>query len=119
MTGIRDGIADRRDGGRAAAVPGSPALALWQALGTGAPARAEFAAFETWLRGNEATVEDPLGLLAALETARAQPGCADCRAALRARLWPLLPRTVPATAARARGDAEGAAYLDALGEDAR
>jgi hypothetical protein len=119
MTGVRDGIADRRDGSRAADVPASPALTLWQALGAGAPADAPFAAFATWLRGHEAAVDDPLDLQAALDAARTRPGCAECRVALRARLWPLLPRTVPVPAARARPTAEGAAYLDGLGEDAR
>jgi hypothetical protein len=119
MTGVREGIADRRDDGRAADVAASPALALWQALGVGPPADAELSAFDAWLRAHEADVADPLEATAALEAVRAHPACVECRAALRARLWPLLPRAVPAPGVRARADAEGEAYLDVLGQAAR
>jgi hypothetical protein len=118
MTGKRDGIGDRRDDLQPADVDAPPALALWQALGRGPADGATLDAFADWLRAHEDSVDDALGLVAAIDTVRARPDCDECRARLRARLWPLLPRTVPAAAARGRADAEGAAYLDALARGA-
>ena len=120
MTGKRDGLGDRRDGLVAATAPESPALALWQALaperdGDGADAALE--AFAAWLGEHEDALADPLDLVAALETVRADPACADCRARLRGRLWPLLPRPAAAVLPRAAPDRAGQAYLDALAED--
>ena len=117
MTGVRDGIADRRAGLQAADLDDPPALPLWQALGDDAPGAVDPAvidAFAEWLRDREASVDDALGLVAALDAVRAAPDCDDCRATLRAKLWPLLPGPTPAPLGRARADAEGAAYLQAL-----
>ena len=117
MTGVRDGIADRRAGLQAADRDEPPALPLWRALGddaSGAVDPAVIEAFAGWLREHEATLDDALGLVAALDAVRAAPDCDDCRATLRAKLWPLLPGPTPAPLGRERPDAEGAAYLQAL-----
>ena len=70
--------------------------------------------FSTWLRENEDKLADPLDLVAALEAARADPGCDDCRTRLRERLWPLLPAPAAAVLPRATPDRAGQAYLEAL-----
>ena len=117
MTGVRDGLADRRSGLRAADSDTPPALPLWRALGdeaTDAIEPAVLDSFAAWLRDHESAVDDALGLVAALDAVRAAPDCDDCRASLRAKLWPLLPGATPAPLGRARADAEGAAYLQAL-----
>jgi hypothetical protein len=116
MGGDRTGLGDRRDGLVAAEVPDSPALALWQALApdAGSEPDAALAAFASWLRENEQRLADPLDLVAALESVRADPACGDCRARLRERLWPLLPRPAASVLPRAAPDRAGQAYLDAL-----
>ena len=120
MGGDRTGLGDRRDGLVAASTDEVPALALWQALAPGAEAGDELEQFATWLRANEDKLADPLDLVAALETVRADPACGACRARLRERLWPLLPPVAPATAPRATPDRRGQAYLEALApEDSR
>ena len=78
---------------------------------------AERDAFALWLRTNEAQVEDPLALVAALDALAADPACSDCRIELRRRLWPLLATPAASAAQRAAPDARGAAYLDALARE--
>lgn len=114
MGGDRAGLGDRRDGLVTASADEVPALALWQALAPGAEPGDTLAEFADWLRANETRLADPLDLVAALEAVRADPACADCRARLRERLWPLLPPSAAATAPRATPDGRGQAYLEAL-----
>ncbi|WP_374604172.1 hypothetical protein [Arenimonas sp.] len=116
MSGKRDGIGDRRDGLVPAETPDSPAPDLWRALAEpGTPA--DLAPMARWLQDNADRLEDPLSLVAAVETLRAEPDCADCRQRLRALLWPLLPRPVAGAGARPTPDAVGEAYLDALSRE--
>ena len=117
MTGDRAGLGDRRTGLAPATPAASPALALWRALAAPGDITAERDAFAVWLRSNEASADDALGLVAALDAASADPGCASCRVELRRRLWPLLAAPAPAAAPRATPDARGAAYLDALARE--
>ncbi|HEU0152241.1 MAG TPA: hypothetical protein VFQ84_02720 [Arenimonas sp.] len=114
MTGDRKGIASRPTG-LATRTPGeSPALPLWQALAEPSGGGEALDAFAAWLAENEARVADPLSLLAAIDALRRDPGCAECRATLRARLWPLLPREAAMAPPRTTPDARGQAYLEAL-----
>jgi hypothetical protein len=117
MTGDRAGLGDRRTGLVPAAPAASPALALWQALAAPDDSTPERDAFAIWLRGNEATVDDPLSLVAALDALGSDPACSACRLELRRRLWPLLATPAAATAARTVPDERGAAYLDALARE--
>ncbi len=112
LTGKREGIASRRDGLVAATPTAAPAQALWQALGTPG-ATPDLDGVAAWLQARPQD-EATLDLLEALESLRAEPGCAACRDRLRARLWPLLPPAVPAAGARRPADEAGAAYLRAL-----
>ena len=89
--------------------------ALWDALASNdaAAAREAAAALERAV-GADADADDSLALLGALDAWRNDPACAGCRQRLRARLWPRLPAAPAAIAPRARGDARGRAYLQAL-----
>lgn len=116
MTGKREGIADRRDGLVPAEIPDSPVPALWLALDAQA-SLPDLAPTTRWLEDNADRIEDPLSLVAAIETLRADPDCADCRRRLRSLLWPLLPRPVAGVAGRPAPDATGQAYLDALSRE--
>ncbi len=117
MTGDRAGLGDRRAALAPATPPASPALALWQALAAPGDSAAQREAFATWLRTNDAAVDDALGLVAALDAVSADPACDTCRVELRRRLWPLLATPAAAATARAAPDARGAAYLDALARE--
>jgi hypothetical protein len=118
MTGDRKGIASRGTGLVPLAPGDSPALPLWQALARPEGGEPALDAFADWLRENEARVDDPLSLVAAIDALRREPACGDCRATLRARLWPLLPRDAAMAPPRPRADERGQAYLDALLKEA-
>ncbi|OGT58429.1 MAG: hypothetical protein A3E01_19575 [Gammaproteobacteria bacterium RIFCSPHIGHO2_12_FULL_63_22] len=96
----------------------SPARRFWQLLEGGTPASLDAVAneFETWLRANEGSVPDALGVFAAMDAWRSDRACVACAEKLRERLWQLLPAPVPAIEARTVPDARGRAYLDALQE---
>ncbi len=119
MTGDRKGIASRGTGLLPLAPGESPALPLWQVLAQGGDDGQALDEFANWLTDNEARVDDPLSLVAAIDALRRDPDCADCRATLRARLWPLLPREAAMAPARPPADARGQAYLDALLKETR
>lgn len=113
LTGKREGIASRRDGLVPADDAAAPVRALWQALGQPG-AEIDLAPFEQWLRGREQATD--LDLAQALDGVRNDTACVACREQLRTRLWPLLPPARPLPEAREAADAEGEAWLRALGE---
>lgn len=113
LTGKREGIASRRHGLVPAGDPAADVRALWQALGEPG-ADIDLAPFEQWLRGREQATD--LALAQALDAVRRDPACVACREQLRVRLWPLLPPARPRPEAREAADAEGEAWLRALGE---
>ena len=112
MTGKREGLASRE----AALAPveagdDAPATA-WRALaGSGA---VELGPLDRWVNDNVARIRDPLALLAAIETLRADPGCARCRVQLRGQLWTVLHRPPAQIRRRGDGGASGRRYLQAL-----
>jgi hypothetical protein len=71
--------------------------------------------FEAWVHRHQSRLPDALSLLAAADRLEHDPRCGDCRAQLRALLWPLLPQPATALQPRSQPDAAGAAYLQALG----
>ncbi|MBO9662024.1 MAG: DUF4175 family protein [Dokdonella sp.] len=112
LSGERKGVDDRAGSLVAATNDDVAAAALWRSLASGgAP---DYAAAETWLRARQASLPDALGVLAAIDRARRDPACAECRTALRDLLWPLLPTAATASVPRAAPDAAGRVYLDAL-----
>ena len=120
LGGERDGIG-RRPLPPSTYAAGDDALdGAWIALAD-APGAGEvdLEALETWLAGNQAWIDDPLSLAAAIDALRNDPGCAGCRGELRALLWTLLERPAAQVQRREAGDEAGARYLDALqAEDA-
>jgi hypothetical protein len=91
--------------------------AAWRAL-QDAPrvdrAAPDYAALERWARARTTGANDPLTLFAAVDAARRDPSCAQCRERLRRALWPLLPRPPAMPIQRERADQAGRAYLEAL-----
>ncbi|MFC4728030.1 DUF4175 family protein [Coralloluteibacterium thermophilus] len=118
LSGDLDGVTDRPDR-VPASTAGAPELAaLWRALDDGAPAEADLDAASRWVLDNQERLDDPLALVAAIDAVQRDPGCAACRDRLRAALWPALPVPAAGVLPRPAPDAAGAAYLDALREDA-
>lgn len=135
MGGKREGLGNRGDLMVAAPPVDSTLADAWRALAaapdTGAPAAdgagtnpaPDLDALRRWLAnggggagetGERDVGGDPLALAAAIDRLQREPGCAPCRARLRALLWPMLQRPPAAPAARAAGGAQGRAYLEAL-----
>ena len=115
LGGERDGIG-RRQLPPSTYAAGADALddawiALAEAPGAG---EVDLEALETWLAGNQAWIDDPLSLAAAIDALRNDPGCAGCRDELRALLWTLLERPAAQVQRRETGDEAGVRYLDAL-----
>jgi hypothetical protein len=120
LGGDLEGVTDRDDPLAPAASAAGPLPALWQALQRwrGGPAGApDLEAALDWILANEDVLEDPLGLVAAIDAVQRDPGCEDCRARLRGALWPVLP--VPAAGVLRRGpiDDAGARYFENLGRE--
>jgi len=111
LSGERKDLVDRV-GTLASTVPGDAAVVeLWRALDRSVPPDWDAAAQALAGRGS---APDVLGAIAAIDRARREPDCSDCRQQLRRALWPLLPTPPAASAPRAAPDAAGRAYLDAL-----
>lgn len=117
LGGKRDGQGARPDPLRASTPPSAePLLALWQVLDHAVGGEMLHRAIAAALAFSEtAEIEDAqrLALAAALDALVRAPDCAECRRALRAALWPLLPPTTPVPVARPRDPYDGA-WLDAV-----
>ncbi|MEP7044140.1 MAG: DUF4175 family protein [Dokdonella sp.] len=112
LSGERKDLADRVGTLTAAAGDAATIVELWRVLAT--QDTPDWDAAEAWVHARTSTLPDALAVLAAIDRARRDAACVECRVQLRNLLWPLL--TVPATAAavRAEPDLAGRAYLDAL-----
>ncbi|MCL1522662.1 DUF4175 domain-containing protein [Xanthomonas nasturtii] len=118
LSGKRDGLGDRAAGLDTRPDPDPSALQLWEALGEPAAVPdATLARYAQWLQSRQDQLHDPLSLAAAVETLRAEPGCASCRAQLRAQVWRTLLAPPAAPHRRAAPDARGQRYLDALRQE--
>ncbi|MFT4954655.1 MAG: hypothetical protein ACI8U3_001029 [Brevundimonas sp.] len=114
LTGDRDDIDARLP---PAPVPNAdPTLATaWRALG-GEPGGggADLEGLERWVRGNASRLGDPLGLIAAIDTLRAEPRCSDCRRALRGLLWEAMGAGPARVERREAPNRRGRRYLEQL-----
>ncbi|MCC8668147.1 DUF4175 domain-containing protein [Xanthomonas arboricola] len=118
LSGDRAGLGDRAAGLDSRPDPDPSALQLWNALGEQAPVPdATLARYAQWLQAQQERLQDPLGLAAAVETLRAEPDCASCRAQLRAQVWRTLVAPPAPLHRRAPADAGGQRYLDALRQE--
>lgn len=112
LSGERAGLVDPPSPAARAMAPTTAPAAAWQALQRGeAP---DVAALQAWARDPANAAPDALALMQAAERLRRDPACGDCRAALGAQLWPLLPPPGTALQPRALPDAQSARYLQAL-----
>jgi len=117
LSGERKGLSDRVGTLAATGDTSAPLETLWRALGDGgAP---DWDAAAQAMRARDASAPETLDVLAALDKARRDPACAECRARLRDKLWSLLPVPPAHVVPRGSSDAAGAAYLDALQGGAR
>ncbi|MBB5866098.1 hypothetical protein [Xanthomonas sp. 3058] len=115
LSGERTGLGNRAAGLDTRPDPDPSALHLWDALGAPAPVPdATLARYAQWLQRQQDRLHDPLSLVAAVETLRAEPGCGPCRARLRAQVWRTLVAPPAPVHRRATPDARGQRYLDAL-----
>ncbi|APP78630.1 hypothetical protein [Xanthomonas hortorum] len=115
LSGDRAGLGDRAAGLDTRPDPDPSALQLWDALGEPAPVPdATLARYAQWLQRQQDRLHDPLSLAAAVETLRAEPDCASCRAQLRTQVWRTLVAPPAPVHRRATPDARGQRYLDAL-----
>ncbi|UXA51366.1 DUF4175 domain-containing protein [Xanthomonas prunicola] len=118
LSGDRAGLGDRAAGLDTRPDPDPSALQLWDALGEATPVPdATLARYAQWLQTRQDRLHDPLSLAAAVETLRAEPECASCRAQLRAQVWRTLLAPPAAPYRRAAPDARGQRYLDALRQE--
>ncbi|KTF34086.1 hypothetical protein [Xanthomonas vesicatoria] len=118
MSGKRDGLGDRPAALDTRPPPDPSALQLWDALGEPTPVPdAILGRYAQWLQTRQDPLGDPLSLDAAVETLRADPHCASCRAQLRAQVWRTLLAPPAAPHRRAAPDARGQRYLDALRQE--
>ncbi len=120
MTGKRDGLASRSTSLQPAGRDDDAVVALWRALAeTPAPdAAVDMAGLQGWMRAHPTRVPDPLAVQSAIDVLQRTPACGECRAELRALLWPLLRPPPAAVPRRTAADALGQRYLDALDQDA-
>jgi hypothetical protein len=112
LTGKRVGVV----GGGAQLTPfviedAVPATA-WRALAQ--PGVIDLAGLEAWVRGNSARLRDPLGVLAAIDAVRGQPGSRLLREKLRGALWTVLTRPPTQVRRRSDGGALGRRYAEGL-----
>lgn len=118
LSGEREGLSDRSRALDPRVDDDTPFPALLRQLDGDGRGPVVLAPLLAWVKAHPET-PDALGLLAEADRLRRDPACADCRRALAARLWPLLPLPPAAVAARRRPDAAGQAWLDGLSGVAR
>lgn len=123
LSGDRTGLAPREDWLSAADDADAALVAFWRALDVSGPQAdgetPDYPALQTWINANPARMTDPLSLLAALDDFQAQPDCVPCLLALKAQLWPLLPKPAAEPPRRPAGSRAGRAYMDALRREPR
>jgi hypothetical protein len=116
LSGTRTDLTDRIGTLTAANVGNASLTGLWRTLAEGGTP--DWNGAETWIAAHQTSLPDALGVLAAIDRARREPACADCRKELRNLLWPLLPTPAAASAPRDAPDAVGRGYLESIHADA-
>ena len=123
LSGDRTGLGQREDWLSAASQNDAALMDFWRALDVSGPdadvAVPDYAALQTWITANPARIGDSLSLLAALDDFQTQPSCGPCLLALKAQLWPLLPKPAAVPPRRHAGSRMGRQYLEALRKERR
>lgn len=114
MTGKREGIEARALTALSPVTANSVIGQAWFALSPLAGDVPDLDALQRWIDAQRARLDDPLGLIAAMDAVRIEPACASCRADLRKLLWRQMTRPAAGIAPRAAGDAAGRHYLQRL-----
>lgn len=115
LSGERKDLSDRVGTLVASNADGAALADLWHALAEhGTP---DWTVAETWVTAHQASLPDALGVVAAIDRARRDPACAECRKELRGLLWSVLPTPVAGSVTRTAPDAVGRGYLDAIHAD--
>ncbi|MEO8673185.1 MAG: DUF4175 family protein [Tahibacter sp.] len=114
LSGERKDLADRSSGLQPLDASDHSVADAWNSLADGVSFDAS--AFDRWVRAHAARMPEALGLIAANDALLRDVRCIDCRARLRALLWPLLVTPPAGPDARVAPDVGGGAYLDALDE---
>ncbi|MDH5832562.1 hypothetical protein [Luteimonas kalidii] len=119
LGGKREGIADRALPPLQAMDDDAPLAAVWQALdrADADAVNTSLDALQAWVDDHRDRLDDPLAWLARIEEARQDPGCDDCRAALRGLLWSGMPRPAGGIGRRAGDGTVERRYLDALEQE--
>ncbi|MEO7325639.1 MAG: DUF4175 family protein [Dokdonella sp.] len=115
LTGERKDLSDRVGTLAAATTNDATLTDFWRALAeNGTP---DWSAADTWIAAHQAALPDALGVLSAIDRARREPACADCRKELQNLLWSLLPTPAAGSDPRTAPDVVGRGYLDAIRAD--
>lgn len=115
LTGDRKDLSDRVGTLVASNADDAALVDLWLALAEhGTP---DWTTAETWLTAHQANLSDALGVLAAIDRARREPACVECRKELRSLLWSVLPTPAAGSTPRPAPDVVGRRYLDAIHVD--
>lgn len=120
LSGDLEGVEDRPDPIEAALDDTRELAGLWSALQAPDPTGPgpDFEGTIEWVMAHREALEDPLGLVEAIDAVAREPDCEACLSRLRARLWAALE--VPAAGVRQRPPptAPGEHYLRQLGTEA-
>ncbi len=112
LGGTLDAPSDRSGMLTPASATATAVVSLWNLLQQGATP--DWNTLVQPLQADPAIAPRLLDLLAAIDRMQRDPSCNECRDALLARLWPLLPTAATAPSRRAQTEATAHAWLDAL-----
>lgn len=112
LTGKRVGIVGRGAEVVPFAIDDAVPATAWRALAV--PGAIDLGGLERWVRGNSGRIRDPLGVLAAIDGLRGDPGSRAAREKLRGALWSVLTRPPAAVRRRSDGGTLGRRYLEGL-----
>lgn len=115
MTGKREGIAARPLASLSPASTNTAIADAWFALAPFAGDAPDLDGLQRWIDARGTRIDDPLGLIAAIDAVRIDPACVACRAALRKLLWRQMTRPAAGIVPRTAGDAVGRHYLERIG----
>ncbi|HSJ78538.1 MAG TPA: DUF4175 domain-containing protein, partial [Erythrobacter sp.] len=112
LTGKREGIVGEGAQLTPFVIEDAIPATAWRALAQ--PGAIDLDGLDRWVRGNSARIRDPLGVLAAIDAVRNQPGSRAVREKLRGQLWTVLTRPPAQVRRRDDGGMVGRRYMQGL-----